>query len=81
VGLFSTLTALNAFAASCFRDLEPAQDDSSVDKYPGPALILLTVATVAKVFDIWAHFIVPVPETDYWKPGGNDRSSSQVLTA
>ena len=39
------------------------------------------VATVAKVFDIWAHFIVPVPETDYWKPGGNDRSSSQVLTA
>lgn len=68
LGLFLTLAALNAFAVACYTDLEPAQDLSTVEKYPGPALVLLVVATVLKVVDIWAHFIVPLPETDYWKP-------------
>ena len=70
IGLFSTLAALNAFADTCFRSLDSNLDNLTVTKTPGAAFILLLVATILKAVDIWAHLIVPVPESDYWTPDG-----------
>lgn len=70
LGFLSTLSALNAFANTCFRNLNPAVSSLSMDKQPGAAFILLLVATVLKMVDILAHVIVPVPEQDYWTPTG-----------
>jgi hypothetical protein len=69
-GLFSTLAALNAFANTCFSSVHSNLDELTVTKTPGAAFILLLVATVLKTVDIWAHLIVPVPESDYWTPNG-----------
>ena len=68
LSLLGTLSSINSFADSCYRDIEPSIDNITLDKKPGAALIFLIVATILKLFDIWAHLIVPVPETDYWKP-------------
>jgi hypothetical protein len=70
LGLLSTLAALNSFGDTCFANLDSDVDHVSIDKHPGPAFILLLVASVLKIVDIWAHCIVPVPEVDYWTPEG-----------
>ena len=70
IGLISTLSALNAFADTCFRSLDSDLPNLSLSKAPGPAFVLLLVATILKVVDIWAHAIVPVPKSDYWTPDG-----------
>jgi hypothetical protein len=80
LGLLSTLAALNSFADTCFRNLDSNSSFISIDKEPGTAFILLLVATILKVVDIWAHVIVPVPEGEYWTPdydehGGVDSNS------
>lgn len=72
IGLISTLAALNAFADTCFRNLDSNLPNLSLSKTPGPAFVLLLVATILKVVDIWAHVIVPVPKEDYWIPGRKD---------
>lgn len=70
MGFLSTLAALNSFADTCFRNLTPAVSSLDMDKQPGAAFILLLIATILKVVDIWAHVIVPVPELNYWTPDG-----------
>lgn len=74
IGLLSTLAALNSFADTCFRSLDSNLPNLSLTKTPGAAFILLLIATVFKVVDVWAHIIVPVPKHDYWSPS-NDPSS------
>lgn len=76
MGFLSTLAALNSFADTCFRNLSPAVSSLSLTKHPGAAFILLLVATILKAVDIWAHVIVPVPEQDYWTPGGATEEDS-----
>ncbi len=68
LGFLSTLAALNTFADTCFRSLDSNLDELTVTKTPGAAFILLLVATILKAVDIWAHLIVPVPESDFWTP-------------
>ena len=80
LGLFSTLAALNSFADTCFRSLDSSVGYITLDKHPGAAFILLLIATIFKLFDIWAHVIVPVPETAYWTPDGEAVDSENSKT-
>lgn len=78
IGLLSTLSALNAFADTCFRSLNSDLPNLSLSKTPGPAFVMLLVATVLKVVDIWAHVIVPVPKDDFWTPDTEDDADSKT---
>ena len=72
IGFLSTLAALNAFADTCFRSLDSDLPNLSLTKTPGPAFVLLLVATILKIVDIIAHIIVPVPNEGYWAPGSGE---------
>jgi len=76
IGLLSTLAALNAFADTCFRSLDSDLPNLSLSKTPGPAFVLLLVATILKIVDVCAHIIVPVPKENYWTPGGSKGTAS-----
>ena len=78
LGLLSGLAALNSFADTCFRSLGPKVSYISMTKTPGAAFILLLVATILKLVDIFAHVIVPVPATGFWSPNNEIEDSSEV---
>ena len=80
LGLLGTFGALYAFVDSCFLGLDSALPNLSLTKTPGTAFVLLLVAIVLKVVDIWAHVIVPVPKENYWAPSGaNDLIGNENL--
>lgn len=69
MGMIGTLTALSDFGSGCMDALKTNPDMvSSMTRRPGAAFALILVATLLRVFDIWAHIIVPVPKENYWTP-------------
>jgi len=74
--LITTIAALNAFADSChdkFGAGSFGQDGAAsvfVHTDLGLCYYLLLWATWLKVFDIFVHIVVPIPEQGYWTPEG-----------
>ena len=69
LGMVGNLSAISDFGSNCMGSLHTNPgSDSSMTKRPGAALILLLVGTLLRVYDIWAHIIVPVPEEVLWTP-------------
>lgn len=69
MGMIGTLTALSDFGSGCMNELKTNPDMvSSMTRRPGTAFVLILLATLLRLFDIWAHIIVPVPKENYWTP-------------
>lgn len=68
IGLISSLAALSEYADGCYNNFPDSIDGSSVDVWLGPGFICVLVANVLKLFDIFVHFVVPVPKDGAWDP-------------
>lgn len=66
IGLIITLVALNTFIVGCYDSIETSVDGARFTKHLGKAFFCLLGATLLKVVDVVAHFIVPVPKDGYW---------------
>ena len=74
MGTIGTLTALSDFSSGCMNALGPNSDVvSSMTRRPGAAFGLMLAATLLRLFDIWAHIVVPVPKENYWTPDGRSK--------
>lgn len=69
-GLVSTLVPMYTFADACLTELQPGfrYHNVTINSKLGTAFYLLLVATLLKVVDVLAHFLVPVPDKGYWEP-------------
>lgn len=67
--MVGNLSAIADFGSNCMGKLHTNPGiDSTMTRRPGAALILLLVGTLLRVYDIWAHIIVPVPDEVLWTP-------------
>jgi len=69
-GTLSTLVSLLQCYSQCYANLYSGLKNEfggSISLSLGPAYICLIVATILKPFDLWAHWIVPVP-LYHWDP-------------
>jgi hypothetical protein len=67
-GLVSTLAALHAYNQTCVEALDSNVGSIYIAQRLGVGYYLVYVTALAKVVDIWAHLIVPVPAKAYWTP-------------
>uniref|UniRef100_A0A6U3A1P7 Uncharacterized protein n=2 Tax=Lotharella globosa TaxID=91324 RepID=A0A6U3A1P7_9EUKA len=62
LGFVTTLAAINTFVGDCQRNLTSTDPNGGHITYTfGPSLILLTLATFAKLLDVTIHLILPLP--------------------
>lgn len=69
MGMIGNLMALADFGTGCMAKLHISPDiTGSMTRRPAAAFAMICIATLMRLFDLWAHIIVPVPKVDYWKP-------------
>lgn len=74
MGTIGTLTAMSDFGSGCMDELQTNPEMvSSMTRRPGAAFVLILLATLLRLFDIWAHIIVPVPKENYWTPASSKK--------
>ena len=77
--MIGTLTALSDFGSGCMNELKTNPDMvSSMTRRPGAAFVLILLATLLRLFDIWAHVIVPVPKENYWTPDSRKKKMAAL---
>lgn len=68
LGTLGTLSTISSFSGACMNALHTNSGiTTNLTKQPGAALILLCICTILRLFDIWAHIVVPVEE-NHWRP-------------
>eukprot|EP00470_Lotharella_oceanica_P001451 CAMPEP_0170173768 /NCGR_PEP_ID=MMETSP0040_2-20121228/7034_1 /TAXON_ID=641309 /ORGANISM="Lotharella oceanica, Strain CCMP622" /LENGTH=209 /DNA_ID=CAMNT_0010415099 /DNA_START=224 /DNA_END=853 /DNA_ORIENTATION=+ len=65
MGFVTTLAAINTFVIDCRENLTTTDPNGNSITYKwGPSLVLLTLATFAKLLDVVVHLVLPVPSRD-----------------
>jgi hypothetical protein len=81
MSMIATLAALAAYSNLCLQELPDKFDylnmSFEMDYAPGPSYILVIMATVLKIFDLFVMFVVPVEhDLSRLEKNGQDNSSS-----
>lgn len=79
MGIVGNLSALSDFGNGCMAVLKANPEVTvSMSKRPGAAFAVFLVATLLRLFDLWAHVIVPVPRDDYWTPLAQEKEDIKI---